>query len=159
MAIHPRQSQVSFTGRGRRAWTRGSPACRAASQSCRGRRWPCPSEPPACSRSPPRTDGPRCWRDTPDWRLRLSYRPNPLQRGRQSHDFIIGIISVVTQKEIILFMFYQVLFIIYLNPGIPGGKMKHTFKIIYHSASFKSAMQAHMHVMFTSGCCLTVLCI
>lgn len=37
--------------------------------------------------------------------------------------------------------------------------MKHTFKIIYHSASFKSATRAHMHVVFTSGCCLTVLCI
>lgn len=37
--------------------------------------------------------------------------------------------------------------------------MKYTFKIIYHSTSFKSAMQAHMHVIFTSGCCLTVLCI
>ncbi len=80
VAIYPRQSAVSLTGRGRRAWIRGSPACRAASRSCRGRRWPCLSETPVRSWTPPRTGGPRCWRDTPDWRLRVPYRLNSLMR-------------------------------------------------------------------------------
>lgn len=61
-----------FTGRGKRAWIRGSPVCRAASRSCRGRRWACLSEHPAHSCwTPPWTGGPRCWTDTPGWKRRL----------------------------------------------------------------------------------------
>lgn len=71
-------AKPSFTGRGRRAGIRGSLACRAGSRSCWGRRWLCLSELPAWT--PPRTGGPRCWRDTPDWRLRLSCRPSSLQK-------------------------------------------------------------------------------
>lgn len=78
--------ELPFTGRGRRAWNRGCPACRAAIQRCRARRWPCPSKRPARSRTPPRTGGPRCWRDTPGWRLLVSCWEMCLQRGRQSQD-------------------------------------------------------------------------
>lgn len=78
--------ELPFTGRGRRAWNRGCPACRAAIQRCRARRWPCPSKWPARSRTPPRTGGPRCWRDTPGWRLPVSCWEMRLRRGRQSQD-------------------------------------------------------------------------
>lgn len=71
---------LSFTGRGIRAWTRGSPACRAASRSCRGRRWPRLSEQPVHSWTPLRRGGPQCWRGTRDWRLRLPCRPDSLQK-------------------------------------------------------------------------------
>lgn len=105
MATHPHQSPESFTGRGRRAWIRGSLACRAASQSFQGRRWPCPSEPPVHRQTPQRTDGPRCWRGTPDWRLLLSYSSMSLQRGRQTHDSTQGSFQFEVRAPCALFIY------------------------------------------------------